>query len=133
MKGLAIMNDTRDMDVIVRQALVTLLWSTPHYGDDGEASGCLDATYGVDDIVNDDEMSTFREQVQSFVTDNATDLHGIDDEQVGHDFVLTRNGHGAGFWDRGHGERGDRLTAACKPYGELDAYVGDDGRVYLTA
>ena len=25
-------------------------------------------------------------------------------EQLGHDLWLTRNGHGAGFWDRGHDE-----------------------------
>lgn len=30
-------------------------------------------------------------------------------EQVGPDFWLTRNGHGAGFWDRGRPE-GDRLV-----------------------
>lgn len=38
-------------------------------------------------------------------------------ELAGHDFALTRNGHGAGFWDRGLGEMGDMLTEECKPYG----------------
>ena len=33
-------------------------------------------------------------------------------------------GHGAGFWDRGLGEVGDKLTALCRPYGE--AYVSFD-------
>lgn len=61
---------------------------------------------------------------------HAGDLAGIDPAQIGHDFVLTRNGHGAGFWDRGLGDRGDRLTAACKPYGEWDLYPGDDGLLY---
>ena len=42
------------------------------------------------------------------------------DEQNGHDFCLTRNGHGAGFWDRGYGSVGDELSDACKPYGTLD-------------
>jgi hypothetical protein len=32
----------------------------------------------------------------------------------------------------GLGERGDRLTAASHPYGDTGAYVGDDGRVYLS-
>ena len=36
---------------------------------------------------------------------------------AGHDFYLTREGHGAGFWDRGLGELGDRLSKASK-YGE---------------
>jgi hypothetical protein len=55
---------------------------------------------------------------------------GYGDEQAGHDFYLTRNHHGAGFWDRGLGEVGDRLTEACKPYGTQGLYVGDDGKVY---
>ena len=33
--------------------------------------------------------------------------------RAGHDFWLTRNGHGAGFWDRGLGEVGDALSEAC--------------------
>jgi hypothetical protein len=51
-------------------------------------------------------------------------------EQCGHDFWLTRNGHGAGFWDRGTGDVGERLTAAAKVWGSVDMYVGDDGKVY---
>lgn len=51
---------------------------------------------------------------------------------AGHDFWLTRNGHGAGFWDRGLGELGDRLTAEAKPYSEANLYVGDDGKVYYS-
>jgi hypothetical protein len=49
---------------------------------------------------------------------------------AGHDFYLTRNGHGAGFWDRGLGELGDRLTKAAGAYGETFEYVGDDRKGY---
>ena len=38
-------------------------------------------------------------------------------ELAGHDFALTRNGSGAGFWDRGMGAIGDMLSEECKPYG----------------
>lgn len=51
-------------------------------------------------------------------------------EMSGHDFWLTRNGHGAGYWDRGLGEAGDKLTAAAKTFGEVWLYIGDDGRIY---
>lgn len=54
-------------------------------------------------------------------------------EMMGHDFWLTRNGHGAGFWDRGLGELGDKLTAAAKTFGTADLYIGDDGQVYYYA
>ena len=39
-------------------------------------------------------------------------------ELAGHDFALTRNEHGTGFWDSGLGDIGDMLTEECKPYGE---------------
>lgn len=51
-------------------------------------------------------------------------------EQFGHDFWLTRNGHGVGFWDRGLGDLGDKLTDVAKSYGNCDLYVGDDGLIY---
>lgn len=50
-------------------------------------------------------------------------------ESDGHDFWLTRGGHGAGFWDRGYGDIGRIVTAACKTFGSDDVYVGDDGRL----
>lgn len=50
--------------------------------------------------------------------------------QAGHDFWLTRNGHGGGFWDRGLGHIGHRLAEAAKKYGERGLYIGDDGLVY---
>ncbi len=53
------------------------------------------------------------------------------DEQLGHDFWLTRNGHGTGFWDRGHGAAGANLTTWARSFGESDLYVGDDGQLYV--
>ncbi len=40
---------------------------------------------------------------------------------AGHDFWLTRGGHGVGFWDRGLDALGDRLTAAAEAFGEAFA------------
>jgi hypothetical protein len=49
-----------------------------------------------------------------------------------HDFWLTRNGHGAGFWDGDWpDEVGRKLTALSKEFGEQWHYVGDDGLIYL--
>lgn len=67
-----------------------------------------------------------------------------DAEQAGRDFWFTRNGHGVGFWDRGlradadHGDGllanvGDLLSSRCgwrSDFGEVNLYLGDDGRVY---
>ncbi len=51
--------------------------------------------------------------------------------KAGHDFWLTRNGHGCGFWDGDWPEHGDELTEASKAFKECDLYVGDDQLVYV--
>lgn len=52
--------------------------------------------------------------------------------RAGHDFWLTRNGHGAGFWDGDWPEpMADTLTKAAKSFGECNLYAGDDGQIYL--
>jgi hypothetical protein len=50
--------------------------------------------------------------------------------KAGHDFWLTRNHHGAGYWDRGLGKVGDRLAYSAEVEGSVDLYVGDDGLVH---
>jgi hypothetical protein len=52
-------------------------------------------------------------------------------EQAGHDFWLTRNHHGAGFWDRGLGAIGTALTVIAHSFGSSELYKGDDGQLYL--
>ena len=53
-------------------------------------------------------------------------------ELFGHDFYLTREGHGAGFWDRGLGELGDYLTGIAKSYGSADMLY-DNGEGVLVS
>ncbi len=56
-------------------------------------------------------------------------------EQLGHDFWLTRNGHGAGFWDGKDNnewslEDGDKLTEICNNnFKELSLWINDDNQV----
>lgn len=49
---------------------------------------------------------------------------------AGHDFFLTRNRHGAGFWEGGWGHGGE-LTKLSHAWGEATLYRGDDDRIYL--
>ena len=52
-------------------------------------------------------------------------------EYAGHDFWLTRNGHGAGFWDGDWKEpAATALDKSSKAFGEVNLYLGDDGLVY---
>jgi hypothetical protein len=55
-----------------------------------------------------------------------------DDAQHGYDFWLTRNGHGAGFWDRGYRFGiGDALTQAASDYGSSYMYYVN-GKIYVS-
>lgn len=52
-------------------------------------------------------------------------------EQIAHDFWLTRNRHGAGFWDGDYPkEQGKQLTDIAHGFGECNLYIGDDGKIY---
>lgn len=108
------------------------LWSSTECDADGSMGEPLDANYSADDLT----LATLREMIRdckAFQRDNAADLLAYYAERyesdAGHDFWLTRNGHGAGFWDRGLGELGDRLSKASKFYGSVDLMV-HRGRIY---
>ena len=52
-------------------------------------------------------------------------------EQAGHDFWLTREGHGAGFWDGDWPQPwADMMDTGAKGYGPFTTYIGDDGLIY---
>lgn len=105
------------------------LWSSTDNSDDSGGNP-LDDNYGPEDF-SPTSLKAARADCESFVDANRDDLvaSGLDAGQAGHDFWLIRNGHGAGFWDRGLGEVGERLSDACKPYGSVDLYV-HDGEVF---
>lgn len=108
--------------------LVCGLWSSNDYAD--EAGGePLDRNYDESDIAPDC-LTKLRRDCESFWGSNSEAMSELDAAQCGHDFWLTRNGHGAGFWDRGLGELGERLSEACKAYRGVDLYVGDDGLIH---
>jgi hypothetical protein len=52
--------------------------------------------------------------------------------RVAHDFWLTRNHHGAGFWDGDYPEpQATQLTELAESFGECDLYIGDDGKIHI--
>lgn len=53
-------------------------------------------------------------------------LEVSDLEQIGHDFWLTRNGHGTGFWDRNYGELGKKVSEVARKFGECHIFVNND-------
>ena len=105
------------------------LWAGLDYRD-GDYPDPLDSNYGASDV-SPSALESILVEVSDFVSANRADLEGWDPEQAGHDFYLTRNRHGAGFWDRGRGDAGDRLTEAAHVYGSSEFYVGDDDALYV--
>lgn len=99
------------------------LWSST--GDDGEN---LDQ-YDRNDL-SAEALNTIEDDCAAFIFYNYRKLQRVGTmAQHGHDFWLTRNGHGAGFWDRGYGDIGDDLSNKAKTYGESNLYVSDNGKV----
>lgn len=105
-----------------------MLWST--LDDDGDP---LDDNYDESDLAEETKIQA-TEDILDFI--ELCRVEGIDwsndwtPEQFGHDFWLTRNGHGVGFWARDKGEIGDKLADLARTYGSCDPYVGDGGLIY---
>lgn len=126
---------TIDRETELQSYISTLLWSTT--GDDGEN---LDYDGAADDIAPA-ALAEMTEDVDNFLdAADSADLElwhaKLGAGSIGHDFALTRNHHGAGFWDRFYGgtpeeAAGDRLTSLAHPFGESSPYVGDDGSIYV--
>ena len=123
----------------IRQYIETMLWSTND--ESTESGGCpLEDNYGVADIAPEamakiiDDCSRFCSAIESMGIDLDAELLKDDDadEMAGHDFWLTRCGHGAGFWDGDWSDEADgKLTKLAESFGEQWPYVGDDGLIYL--
>lgn len=66
-------------------------------------------------------------------TEAINSAEGDEADYAAHDWVLTRNGHGAGFWDGGWEKSyGDKLTELCRQQGEIQAiYDETANEVYL--
>ncbi len=132
------------IDKFTRAYIEAALWSSTD--DDGDP---LDASFSIDDI-HPATLNRMIEDCLAFQETEEAALRPLGSvEQNGHDFWLTRNRHGAGFWDRGYK---DFCEIACAPcdyyklhpiaryvkavvdsshaYGEFDLYVGDDGLIH---
>jgi hypothetical protein len=107
--------------------------------DDDEPEGSFPNSAGPDDLAPD-TLECIKADCAAFQTEaahllaQAYDRDGYTAARAGHDFWLTRNGHGAGFWDRSEleaGKLGDALSEVAKRYSQADSYFGDDGRIHI--
>lgn len=123
------MNNQSTLDQFVSEYIVTLIWQAPE-DDNGDN---LDA-YTIDDMDTGD-CKRIRDDCERFLAIAMLPLQNTPDSytmaQAAHDYALTRNGHGVGFWDRGLGDIGEQLSSICDDMGEMDIYLGDDGKLYI--
>jgi hypothetical protein len=131
------------VDEFVRGYIEAMLWSTSD--ESNEAGGeCLNKKFTADDI-DHASMDRIYADCRSFLH-TAGPFLNVDkykgpglttlEAMAGHDFWLTRVGHGSGFWDGDwEGEDDGRfdgpLTKAAKAFGNIDPYVGDDCKIHL--
>jgi len=112
------------------------LWSS---NDESRPDGGdpMDQNYGVGDIAPE-ALTKIVEDCRRFQQENGIPKYNrgdyTDEEMAGHDFWLTRNGHGAGFWDRDELDEATqkKFTDAAHAFGTCDLYVGDDGKIYVS-
>jgi hypothetical protein len=115
------------IDKMVTHYAAAALWSSDDY-----EGNPLDDNYSISDI-SEKTLGKMRSDLKKFVSENADAIEksGLSDEQVAYDFWLTRNGHGAGFFDRGlDQEIEDQLTKSAKSFKGVYLEVSDNGEVY---
>ena len=134
-----------DLTRFSREALGALLWSESDVDEDGNGVPFLDDAPGThyesgadvpcEDLEWDESgLGEFARDCESFYSEviEAGLSSAGTVEQLAHDFILTRNGHGAGFWDGDYPEpAGSVLTRMSKAYSTVGLYRGDDGKLYF--
>ncbi len=111
------------------QYIGTALWSS---SDDSDEAEYLDSEYSIDDF-DPATLKGMRDEIEVFVH-KFFELVDDKDEHTSignfvHNVWLTRNSHGAGFWDAGY-KNGGVLTEECIGIGEVNLYIGDDKKIH---
>lgn len=113
------------MDIFTKAYIEALLWSSS-----GDPESPLGKTANIEDV-SPELMTRIEADCKNFQLFNSEHFDG-NYMQAGHDFALTRNHHGAGFWDGDWPEPAATiLTDAAHAVGQLELYRGDDNLVYV--
>jgi len=131
------------IDNFTHAYLHAILWST---NDESTPQGGepLDSNYDVSDF-SQEAVEKASADCARFQAENAESLEVANIQEsrdtcsrAGFLFALDRNGHGTGFWDEkthndsdSEREACDRLSDASKAFGEVYAYVGNDGKIHF--
>lgn len=126
-----------DIDTATRSYLETQLWTGTVLADnENDDQYPIGEVWDYDDIPADyiahvrEDIAAFYESYTSLVDEYVSrmDFPYNGETMFGHDYYLTREHHAVGFWDRGLGEVGYKLTDAAHDVGEAAyAFISDDG------
>lgn len=114
-----------ELETMVKHYIAALLFS-----ENDESGDPLDSNHATGDLTRDarkkitDDCKLFLSMARELLDEAQSNTAFTDfTAQVGHDFLLTRNGHGVGFWESEWGQWGERLTEIAQRFHEMDAYV----------
>lgn len=123
------------LDTFTRAHIEALFWLESDKDDIPADAGYADlASSALDALIAD--CARFQAE-NAALLQQAYNRDGYDAARAGHDFWLTRNGHGTGYWDRDElaaAGLGEKLAAQCgygTTFSTVDVYMGDDGKVHL--
>ncbi len=122
-------------ETVLEHYLIAAVWAGLDYETDPDASNPLplDENYSADDVSEETRAEILAEIVDFLAACEEAGLlenYPAGPEQFGHDFYLTRNHHGAGYWDRGLGDLGSKLTDLAHAWGSSDLFPQSDGKLY---
>jgi hypothetical protein len=114
----------------------TMLWATTKYDEYENCDKSYEyLNYSADDL-SKEAWRQIREDCEGFLELVREDEPAaweelvLDLERAGHDFFLTRERHGAGFWD-GDWVNGTLLTKWSHTFGTVNLYVNDNGEIEI--
>lgn len=157
-------NNRVEVDDFVRGYLGTALWSSTvslPCGEEMLIDGCMDVDedhvlhgthefdaleeyFDINDFDDDSlrkaqkDCDNFRQLMENVgLWDSALEYE--DEDHIAHDFWLTRNGHGDGFWHGDYQDHpgqkdsvGNKVTVLVKEhFNELNIWIDDDGSLYF--
>lgn len=124
-----------EVEDIARGYAHAATWTDLHIESRPDELGSGAYEYGLDEF-DDESQAIVRRIAFAFALANGDDVDAYlaniavphdstAGEMCGHDLYLTSVGHGAGFWDRGLGALGDKLTEASKGSGLNEVWLDE--------
>ncbi len=131
--------DPMNIDAVLDSYLETALWAEEEDGEEkiekpglGRGKKPVPTLRGktifdVDDVSRDKARKDIENFIDTAKKEAPEELGTYTSESLGHNIWLSRNGHGAGFFD----DNNDKLQDIARKMGSQVIYAGDDDAVYI--